>query len=218
MSSELAGFKNIMFIRHGEIPREKKGHLLHDPLLTEHGRRQCERLRKHLDDEHLQIDLILCSPMRDVLQTLTIALQDYLHKNPTIPVQVLPLLQDCKSNNVGSDVEQLEQEFPNYDYSACHNTPFPGKRGINASNFEMSVLRARILFEYLAALPQKNIIVVTHDSVIRLLQGKQKPTDNLDAPPKEESFTPCEHEFYTLRGSKIDGYQLVQNNDFNKKV
>ncbi|EPY51191.1 hypothetical protein SPOG_02368 [Schizosaccharomyces cryophilus OY26] len=115
--------------------------------------------------------------LRRAIETMQIAFQDYM-KDDHVPLKILPTLHDS---------------------TACYKDKvYLKKEGIHKADFETSVLKTQQLTEYFAKVPQKNLAVVTHGVCIRLFSGFQKP-GNLNATLKDKnSFSPCQHCYYTL--------------------
>lgn len=90
----------------------QKAHHLQDPLLTEHGRKQCQDLRdafQHHDD----ISLVLASPLKRAIQTASHSFSPVLEKNQT-QFLLVPMAQEIShlTCDLGVDRENVLNDAP----------------------------------------------------------------------------------------------------------
>lgn len=136
-----------------------------------------------------EIDLVVVSPLKRALQTYDLGLRPHL-KHRDIPVVALPDAAErlYLISDVGSDVKQLQQEYPYVNFDLLSDEPTwwwtppeggtytewrpvgKGQRyacpGEPAANFEARMQRLR---EWLQGRPEQKIVVVCHHGVIDFL-------------------------------------------------
>ncbi|WBW74172.1 phosphoglycerate mutase/6-phosphofructo-2-kinase family [Schizosaccharomyces osmophilus] len=205
-NTPLAQEKTVYLIRHGQALHNvgpDEDHSIRDPVLTDLGVEQSKELSKLLADKKVQIDAIVCSPMRRTLQTMDLGLKQYLAKQGVdkIPVYINPLFEEVGSLpcDIGLEIPDLSRAYPQYDLKACYDGIYPKKEDIYAEDIDISVVRHKFALEYLSALPHKSIAVVTHSAFIRFLLKKMAPGVDINFLPPEMTFDNCEFREYILK-------------------
>ncbi|KAJ6120421.1 phosphoglycerate mutase-like protein [Penicillium sp. IBT 18751x] len=146
---------------------------IHDPLLTDHGKKQCHELGRNFPNLS-SIELLVASPMRRAIHTaLEAFLPDYETKEGNKLV-ALPELQELSDMpcDVGSSLADLKAEMEAQgapvDLSNLEEnwTEKTGRLGITRERiFE----RAQYVRQWLMARPEKEIVVVSHGGFLHFL-------------------------------------------------
>jgi len=164
----------LILIRHAQALHNVAGDWsFHDPKLSELGEQQSRELHESLKASNIgnKVELIVVSAMRRTLQTATIGL-DWLIKNN---VKVMPDANwqenADKPCDTGSPITVMEEEFPDYDFSAVDPT-YPDKTTNLSSNpyaFTQKAILARgqSCLRALYDRPEKVIAVVSHSGFLR---------------------------------------------------
>lgn len=162
-----------MTIQHNVHKHSNTTKSIHDPPLTDLGRQQSAELHESLQASDLanKTELIVVSPMRRTLETMTIGL-DWLIKKG------VPVLPDAnwhenadKPCDTGNTMDVISAEFPQYDFSAV-DPLYPDKTSNLASNpyaftRKAIVARGQTCLKDLYSRPEKVIAVVTHSGFLR---------------------------------------------------
>ncbi|CAA89953.1 phosphoglycerate mutase/6-phosphofructo-2-kinase family [Schizosaccharomyces pombe] len=210
--------KTVYLIRHGQAQHNvgpDEDHNIRDPVLTSEGIEQCEALAKELESKQIPIDGIVCSPMRRTLQTMEIALKKYLAEGgpDKVPVYISPFFQEVGHLpcDIGLELDKLNKLYPKYNFQSCQDGIYPEKRDIYASDVTISAIRSKEALEYLAALPQQQIAVITHSAFIRFLLKKMVKAADIDFLPPQLSFKNCEFRIYDLVQTTTGELKLVES-------
>ncbi|OSS54605.1 hypothetical protein B5807_01650 [Epicoccum nigrum] len=164
----------LILIRHAQaLHNATSDWSIHDPPLTDLGRHQSAELHESLQASSLaqKTDLIVVSPMRRTLETMTIGL-DFLIKKG------VPVLPDAnwhenadKPCDTGNTMDIIGKEYPQYDFSGV-DPLYPDK----TSNLETNpyaftrkaiVARGQACLSALYTRPEKVIAVVSHSGFLR---------------------------------------------------
>ncbi|EEB07862.1 phosphoglycerate mutase family protein [Schizosaccharomyces japonicus yFS275] len=197
--------KRVYLVRHGEAYHNLGDPLdnadMHDPILTKTGIQQCEGLRKKLADAKLPFDIIVSSPFRRALQTVELALTEYLQGDNRLPhVVVSPLFEEFGDLpcDHGSLVYELERQFPAFNFEQCNDGIFPEKQDLYASTPDMLKRRCQIAKRFLDSLPYDRILVVTHATLLRFLLSDLNSSEAPVATPRNH-FQNCELKAFDLK-------------------
>lgn len=146
----------ITLVRHGETDNNSKGIMqgLSNELINDKGRRQCKRLRNELKDKHF--DICYMSPLVRCVETAYILVGDRV-----------PIVKDRRL--IERDLGELEGKTRDvydidkyWDYKLNSND-----KGVEPiQNIEK---RVRSFLEYISKKKEKDILIVTHSSVFRML-------------------------------------------------
>jgi broad specificity phosphatase PhoE len=144
-------------------------HCMFDPLLTENGKQQCQ----HLHDTFpymKSIDLIVASPLKRTIYTALYSFKDIIREN-NLTIIALPELQETGDIpcDTGSDIQELEKEFAGQpiDFSLVAARPdWNSKKNDWAPWTDPINTRTRKARQWLQARKEKNIVVVTHGTVL----------------------------------------------------
>lgn len=164
----------LILIRHAQaLHNATSDWSIHDPPLTDLGREQSAELQESLKNSDLanKTDLIVVSPMRRTLETMTIGL-DFLIKKG------VPVLPDAnwhenadKPCDTGNTMEIIGKEFPQYDFSGV-DPLYPDKTSNLSTNpyaftQKAIVARGQTCLKDLYNRPEKVIAVVSHSGFLR---------------------------------------------------
>ncbi|KAJ4333653.1 hypothetical protein N0V95_009369 [Ascochyta clinopodiicola] len=164
----------LILIRHAQAQHNATSDWsIHDPPLTDLGRQQSAELHESLKASDLanKVDLIVVSPMRRTLETMTIGL-DWLIKKG------VPVLPDAnwhenadKPCDTGNTMDVISKEYPQYDFSGV-DPLYPDKTSNLATNpyaftQKAIVARGQTCLKDLYNRPEKVIAVVTHSGFLR---------------------------------------------------
>lgn len=164
----------LVLIRHAQALHNVAGDWsFHDPKLSDLGLQQSRELHESLKVSKIgnEVEVIVVSAMRRTLQTATIGL-DWLIK------QGIKVIPDAnwqenadKPCDTGSQIEVMEKEFPDYDFSTV-DPSYPDKTTNLASNpyafTEKAILaRGQTCLKELYDRPEKVIAVVSHSGFLR---------------------------------------------------
>lgn len=97
---------------HHQLTLSQNSHHIRDPLLTEHGKKQCQDLRD-LFQHHEDISLVLASPLKRAIQTAAHAFSPVLETRQ-VPFVLVPLAQEIShlTCDLGADRECLVRDAP----------------------------------------------------------------------------------------------------------
>ncbi|KAJ5173096.1 phosphoglycerate mutase family protein [Penicillium capsulatum] len=139
-------------------------HVIPDPLLTDLGHEQCQKLRDNFP-YHAQIDLVTASPLRRTIYTALEAFEPVFQAHKDMQLIALPDAQETSDVpcDTGSDPEVLRQEFAgkNVNIDLVQNG-WNNKTGRYAPTNHALKERARAARRWLKARPEKEIVLVTH--------------------------------------------------------
>ncbi|KAK7429124.1 hypothetical protein QQZ08_004339 [Neonectria magnoliae] len=175
----------IHLVRHAQgyhnLSRENES--LHDPVLTEHGKQQCEELRARFP-HHSQVTRLFASPLRRTLQTCLLSFGDGETTASTqhvrLPVAAVPELQEISDSpcDTGSDPAVLKQEFAGLVdfyrvYDGWNSTSEWVSWQTKIAELQARAVRARqVLREMIQyAGDDEHVVVVTHGAFLHFLTG-----------------------------------------------
>ena len=160
----------VHIIRHGEaLHNVQRGYPHRDPPLTKAGNVSTKRVNLSV-----QPDLILISPMTRTIQT-AINMFPFLTDAASfnIPVQIWPELREANDAvcNKGLSRKELASNFPQFDFSECHEEWDYPEHSIEGATERAEGVRRR-LKELCAT--YGNIAVITHRGIKAfLVKGKR---------------------------------------------
>lgn len=169
--------KLFYFVRHGESLLNAAGiRQGSEGSLSEKGKVQAETTGKRLVNNHF--DIMLVSPYVRTKETAAIINDqfteqkkieylDLLHERLNPSEIIGKSITDPEINRV---IETIDKTFHSNDY-----------RYSDEENFDDLKNRARSLLEYLAARPEKNILVVTHGIFLRMVVAYIEYGERLNA-------------------------------------
>ena len=146
----------ITLVRHGETDNNKNGIMqgLSNELMNDRGRRQCKRLRGELKDKHF--DICYMSPLVRAVETAYILVGDRT-----------PIVKDRRL--IERDLGNLEgKSRDNYDIDKYWNYE------LNSNDDGVEPIkdiekRVRKFLKYISKKKDKDILIVTHSSIFRML-------------------------------------------------
>jgi broad specificity phosphatase PhoE len=172
--------KTVYLLRHAEAQHNVVPHnfTLPDPSLTSRGVRQAQRLVDNFSADALaNVELIVTSPLRRCLQTVSNAFGRRIDWG-IVPVVVLPDLQETGDHpcDTGSSPAALEAEFPQLASEIRRDLKpdWYAKVGENASDEEALLERAQRVKQWLGDRPERVIMVVSHNGILRRLLGNEE--------------------------------------------
>ncbi|KAL2858018.1 histidine phosphatase superfamily [Aspergillus pseudoustus] len=147
-----------------------ENHVVPDPLLTDLGNEQCEKLRDSFP-RHDKIELIVASPLRRTIYTALQSFEPFFKANPNSKLILLPDIQETSDVpcDTGTDPALLQKEIDEkglpVDASLVHEG-WNVKTGRYAPTNHAINNRARDARRWLKARPEKEIIMVSHGGVL----------------------------------------------------
>jgi broad specificity phosphatase PhoE len=213
--------KKVYFVRHGETilnaQRIRQGR---DGGLSELGKKQAEATGERL--KNFPIDVIISSPFERTKETTAI-----INKHLNKPVEYSELLAERRnpSEIIGKwyDDPEVRKIIDRIDKSFHEGS----LRYSDEENYEDLRERARQLFEFLAARPEKNILCVTHGIFLTLAiaymeyRDKLTPQDYISIafhnPASNAGITVCEYD-ERHPNTESKGWTLLAWNDYNRGV
>ncbi|KAL4785271.1 histidine phosphatase superfamily [Aspergillus varians] len=147
-----------------------ENHVIPDPLLTDLGNEQCEKLRDSFP-RHDQIDLIVASPLRRTMYTALQSFEPVFKANPDLKLILLPDIQETSdvACDTGTDPELLRKEIEEKNLPVDASLVVDGwnvKTGRYAPTHAAVGGRARTARRWLKARPEKEIAMVSHGGVL----------------------------------------------------
>lgn len=163
--------KRLYFVRHGEsvINARRVWGARSPGELTPLGREQALAAGKKARQEKLKVDLIVSSPIERALETATIIAKELGY--PTEKIVLSDLLMERSMGELeGTSVDDF---FNNHPFE--HLDEVPGSETV-----EQLQERAKQAHDYLRALPEDNIMVVSHSAFGRALRRAIKSEPHSD--------------------------------------
>lgn len=159
----------IYCIRHGQAWHNLHvaNHAIRDPSLTSWGEHQCHELSSNFPHK-TEIDLIVASPIVRTLNTALLTFEDVI-KSKNLKVLALPELQETSDLpcDTGIPPEELAKKFEGQPVDLSLVKPgWESKQGKFATTAVAIEARAREARQWVAARPEKVVVVVTHGSCI----------------------------------------------------
>eukprot|EP00451_Oxyrrhis_marina_P001404 CAMPEP_0204271646 /NCGR_PEP_ID=MMETSP0468-20130131/20600_1 /ASSEMBLY_ACC=CAM_ASM_000383 /TAXON_ID=2969 /ORGANISM="Oxyrrhis marina" /LENGTH=194 /DNA_ID=CAMNT_0051247371 /DNA_START=49 /DNA_END=633 /DNA_ORIENTATION=+ len=161
--------RKVFLIRHGRTemnewmasnPSSHDDPGFKDTVLTPAG----EEGARKLADVAPEVDVVLASPLRRTLQTACLAY-------PNASIVAFPLAAERRwhSSDEGTPVEELEELFPQVDFSLVKETPYPWFHEGSKEPVPQFVERMCAFREALATREEEKVAVVCHWGVIQSL-------------------------------------------------
>ncbi|PWY78362.1 phosphoglycerate mutase family protein [Aspergillus heteromorphus CBS 117.55] len=138
-------------------------HVIPDPLLTELGNEQCQKLRDSFP-RHAQIDLVTASPLRRTLYTALQSFEPVFQAHPDTKLIALPDVQETSDVpcDTGSEPAALAEEMGQRVDLGLVREGWNVKTGRYAPTHKAIKERARAARRWLKARPEKEIVLVSH--------------------------------------------------------
>ncbi|KAK4119265.1 phosphoglycerate mutase-like protein [Parathielavia appendiculata] len=164
----------LILVRHAQaLHNVDKDYTLHDPELSELGRKQCAELKEQLIPripKNLDVGLIIVSPMKRTLETALLAFGELIDRGIPIVAHAGWQETSAKPCDVGSPLASLPPLFPQVDFS--HVDPvFPDKTSPAGAFYRYSrqavVHRGQTVLRELRDRPEKAVIVVSHSGFLK---------------------------------------------------
>lgn len=143
-----------------------ENHVIQDPLLTEHGEKQCLNLRVNFPF-HSDIDLVVASPLRRTIYTALNTFELPI-KQKNLKIIALPEIQETSDLpcDTGSDLADLKKEVEEKGLPVDLSLVVEDWNHKNLTKWAPATKsianRAREARRWLKARPEKNIVMVTH--------------------------------------------------------
>ena len=179
------GQKLVHFVRHAQGTHNVAGEQNYDNYqseewfdapLTDVGKRQCDSLAAHTATGFSSAALLVVSPLTRTLQTATLCFPTLVG---TAGAARIPwLAHECVREQTGfhpcdrrQRISEVSPLFPHVDFALVEaqeeEDPFYYSCG-GAREPDINVAqRSRAFFEWLAARPEKEVVVVTHSAFLR---------------------------------------------------
>ncbi|KAL3464972.1 histidine phosphatase superfamily [Aspergillus heterothallicus] len=148
-----------------------ENHVIPDPLLTDLGNEQCEKLKNSFP-RHDKIELIVASPLRRTIYTALQSFEPVFKANPKLKLILLPDIQETSDVpcDTGTDPALLQKEIDEkglpVDASLVHDGWNVKTGGRYAPTNKAINNRARDARRWLKARPEKEIVMVSHGGVL----------------------------------------------------
>ena len=186
---------------------------IHDPLLTDHGKKQCHVLRRKFPNLS-SIELLVASPMRRAIYTALEAFLPGYEKPDGRKLIALPDLQELSDMpcDIGSSLPDLKAEMEaqgapvdlsaldenwtekvraTFKLSTMALTIISNQSGRRGITKERIFERAQYVRQWLMARPEKEIVVVSHGGFLHFLtedwEEGCKGEGTMDKPVNENS-------------------------------
>ncbi|KAH6629771.1 histidine phosphatase superfamily [Boeremia exigua] len=164
----------LILIRHAQaLHNATSDWSIHDPPLTDLGRQQSAELHESLKANDLanKTDLIVVSPMRRTLETMTIGLDWLIKKGVPVHPDANWHENADKPCDTGNTMDVIGKEYPQYDFSGV-DPLYPDKTTNLATNpyaftQKAIVARGQTCLKDLYSRPEKVIAVVSHSGFLR---------------------------------------------------
>ncbi|KAF9692294.1 hypothetical protein EKO04_009789 [Ascochyta lentis] len=164
----------LILIRHAQaLHNATSDWSIHDPPLTDLGRQQSAELHESLKASDLanKTDLIVVSPMRRTLETMTIGLDWLIKKGVPVHPDANWHENADKPCDTGNTMDVISKEYPQYDFSGV-DPLYPDKTSNLKTNpyaftQKAIVVRGQTCLKDLYSRPEKVIAVVTHSGFLR---------------------------------------------------
>ncbi|GAB1316418.1 hypothetical protein MFIFM68171_06628 [Madurella fahalii] len=168
----------LILVRHAQalhnVDNKLPHYNIHDPLLSELGREQCQKLNEKLSPRlgphDLNVGLIIVSPMRRTIETALLSFPELIASG--IPIIAHADWQENSDQpcDIGSPLDSLKLEFPQVDFSQV-DPVFPDKlspAGARyAHNRQAILVRGQAVLRELFSRPEKAVLVVSHSGFLR---------------------------------------------------
>ncbi|KAJ5899604.1 hypothetical protein N7495_004348 [Penicillium taxi] len=145
--------------------------VLPDPTLTDLGHAQCRKLQEDFP-YHTQIDLVTASPLHRTIDTALKSFEPVFATHPEMKLIALSDLQETSDLpcDTGTDPSDLREEYADKPVNLnLVREGWNSNTGRYAATNEAIDERARDARLWLKARPEKEIIVVTHGSLLHYL-------------------------------------------------
>ncbi|KAJ4986621.1 phosphoglycerate mutase [Stagonosporopsis vannaccii] len=164
----------LILIRHAQaLHNATSDWSIHDPPLTDLGRQQSAELHESLKSNDLanKTELIVVSPMRRTLETMTIGLDWLIKKGIPVHPDANWHENADKPCDTGNTMDVISKEYPQYDFSGV-DPLYPDKTSNLATNpyaftQKAIVARGQTCLKDLYSRSEKVIAVVTHSGFLR---------------------------------------------------
>ncbi|KAL2818471.1 histidine phosphatase superfamily [Aspergillus cavernicola] len=189
-------------------------HVILDPLLTDLGNEQCTKLRDAFP-RHDKIDLIVASPLRRTIYTALQSFEPVFKANPNLKLILLPDIQETSDVpcDTGSDTEALKKEIAEKGLPVDTSLVEEGwnvKTGRYAPTNAAVSQRARTARRWLKARPEKEIVMVSHGSLLHYFTDDWEDSSQFQGTgwvnAQYRTYTFSENiDMEDLAGHKLDG-------------
>lgn len=145
-------------------------HTMHDPLLTPLGEEQCRKLQKDFPAMK-EVDLVVASPLKRTIHTALLGFEPAIQEKK-LTIIGMPELQETSDLpcDTGSAPEEIAKHFEGKPLDLQLVKPgWNSKRMKWAPTAPAIEKRARDARQWLMARPEKDIVVVTHGMLTRLV-------------------------------------------------
>ncbi|WFC94582.1 hypothetical protein MBRA1_001215 [Malassezia brasiliensis] len=170
----MAPTSRIYLTRHAQAEHNvEDDYSIPDAPLTDLGKRQAARLPGLTPELQQTAQVILSSPLRRTLQTVSLGFADAVDRlGGHTEVVCLPQLQ-------AREVLEAHPEFARFDLSNL--TPeWTSKQGFYAADHDSLNARAKWIRQYLLERPEEHIVLVAHGDILRRVIQEEYPWTNAE--------------------------------------
>jgi alpha-ribazole phosphatase len=162
---------NLYLARHTETNYNVSGLSNSDPkvavYLTEHGVKQAQALAKKLEDTDL--DVIITSRLPRTIQTANII----------NGARNIPLVSDQRLNDINMGYEG--KPVSNYRTALANQPDIWTAKFNDGESLQDVRLRVNGFLDWLKAAPYKNVLIISHLTILQLMQSRLEHTDEVRA-------------------------------------
>ena len=182
--------KKIYFLRHAQAEHNVKKGLnsirIYDSSLTEEGKNQTEKILLLLKELDISFDLIFISPLKRALQTFYCIEKYFTNKNDKVEYICTDLIREALTNkdkNKGMNLQKLKEYIDSNNINMNLNFITKDFWWIDSGKFvenpepelrKLFKIRIRIFLLWIIFRFEKNILLISHSKVNRLLNNKEK--------------------------------------------
>lgn len=180
--------KTVYFLRHGESVANATGVRLGDtPPLTDRGKAQAREAGRRLAT--LPIERVIVSPYLRTRETFAEIAEHF----PDVTVDHSTLVVERTNPSIMLGKSMGDEAIGRIWKEIGANYHVLGWRYSDEENFEDLRGRAAAAFEFLAELPEQNILVVTHGMFMKMLLAYTLLGESLDARTFWDQFIPTKN-------------------------
>ena len=182
--------KKIYFLRHAQAEHNVKKGLksirIYDSSLTEEGKNQTEKILLLLKELDISFNLIFISPLKRALQTFYCIEKYFTNKNDKVEYICTDLIREALTNkdkNKGMNLQKLKEYIDLNNININLNFITKDFWWIDSGKFEenpepelrkLFKIRIRIFLLWIIFRFEKNILLISHSKVNRILNNNVK--------------------------------------------
>ncbi|KAH6842367.1 histidine phosphatase superfamily [Chaetomium sp. MPI-CAGE-AT-0009] len=166
----------VILVRHAQaLHNVDKDYTIHDPVLSDLGRKQCAELKAHIMPripKDFDVGLIIVSPAIRTIETALLAFGDLIDKGVPIVAHAGWQENSLQPCDTGSPLPTLATLFPQVDFTTV-DPLYPDKTSAAAAPLygytrQAITSRGETVLRELRARPEKAVVVVSHSGFLRV--------------------------------------------------